>query len=89
MVLLAVFFDLLSVIPFVGTFTNILAIFVLGIAGSLTGVSMWKGWRWVLTLFTGAAEFFPIIGSFPLWTGRVLIAKYFHKREQEKQGGGS
>ena len=77
MLLAAVIFDLLSLVPFLNVFTTIIAVMVMGLLGVHTGNSLYSGGRILGTVLTSLIELIPGASMFPTWTIRVLILKWY------------
>ena len=76
LIIAAVIFDLLSLIPILGTLTSIIAVITFGIMGAHLGVSMYSGNRALSTIFTSVIEVIPFINWIPTWTIRIMALKY-------------
>lgn len=74
MYIIAVFGDLISLIPFVNIISDPVTALALYIAGKETGVDIF-GDQTMLTMATMAAEAVPVLSILPLWTLRVWWGK--------------
>jgi hypothetical protein len=75
MYLIAIVGDLLSFVPILNMIVSPLFTFLLALAGSVEGKSLFAMNRVAGTLGTSVAEFIPMFSMLPLLTVRVYLAK--------------
>jgi hypothetical protein len=80
-IVIAILFDLLTFIPFVGTFVSLLAAMFFAVALSHHDVPL--GSRYAgRFLFTIVGELLPFVGALPFWTLMVMSIRSSERRRR-------
>lgn len=84
LILTALFFDGLSLVPFLGIITTPVGQFLLWLMFFLNGVSVW-GWRAVYMFLGSVSEIFPLTSWVPALTVQTLLMIWSSRAEDRRK----